>query len=48
MASTTLHHKRKITRFEMLHGAWWENLKEMDHLEDLCVDVTTLQLILNK
>jgi hypothetical protein len=34
--------------FEILHGAWWENLKEMGHLEDLGIDGTKLQLILNK
>jgi len=27
MASTTLHHKRKMTSFEMLQWSWWENLE---------------------
>jgi hypothetical protein len=32
----------------MYIGVWWENLKEMIQLEDLGIDVTVLQLILNR
>jgi len=49
-ALTTLHRtkKKKLTYFETLRGAWWENLKERDKLEDLGINVTILELILDK
>jgi hypothetical protein len=32
----------------MYIGVWWENMKEMNCLEVLDIDVTILQLLLNK